>query len=170
MDSLPIRLCQNRRLGSPQVLAGLAPRGQGRRGWFDGFPRHLVIHEQGERWGLTLTPGQGDDRRPVRKLVRPRWGKRFGDRGSLSQELFEPLGTEGVPLISKGKGKRKNKWMPILDKLLLRQRARIEGVHEQRKNRSQREHTRPRRAAQGMVNRRAAVVAYTFQPKKPALD
>ena len=32
------------------------------------------------------------------------------------------------------------------------------------------EHTRHRSATKGIVNRLAAVVAYTFQPKKPALD
>jgi hypothetical protein len=57
--------------------------------WFYGFQLHLVINEQGERLAFALTPGQRDDRRPVKKLVRPLWGKLFGDRGSISQELFE---------------------------------------------------------------------------------
>jgi hypothetical protein len=38
------------------------------------------------------------------------------------------------------------------------------------KNISQMEHTRHRSAADGIVKILAAVVAYTFQPKKPALD
>jgi Transposase DDE domain len=81
IDSLPIRVCHNRRISSPRVLAGLAQRGQGSRGWFYGFQRPLVIHERGERLGLTLTPGHTDDRRPVKKLVRGLWGKLLGDRG-----------------------------------------------------------------------------------------
>jgi transposase len=170
IDSLPIRVCHHRRIGSHKVFAGLAQRGKGRRGWFYGFKRHLIINEQGELLGLTLTPGHVDDRRPVRKLVRPLWGKRFGDRGSISQELFEQLWTEGVQRITKLKRHRKNKWMPILDKLLLRKRALIECVNDQWKNSSQIEHTRHRSAANGIVNMLAAVVAYTFQPKKPALD
>ena len=60
--------------------------------------------------------------------------------------------------------------MPLLDKLLLRKRALIECVNDQLKNRSQIEHTRHRSAVNGMVNIPAAVVAYTFQPKKPTLD
>jgi hypothetical protein len=148
----------------------MAQRGKGSRGWFYGFKLHLVINEQGEVPGLTLTPGNTDDRRPVAKLVRSLWGKLFGDRGSIGQELFEQLWTEGVPLITKLKRNLKNKLMPILDKLLWRKRALIECVNDQLKNISQMEHTRHRSAANGIVNILAAVVAYTFQPKKPALD
>ena len=170
IDSLPIRVCHHRRIPSHKVFAGLARRGKGNRGWFDGFKLHLVINEQGELWGLTLTPGNGDDRRPVGKLVRQLWGQRFGDRGYISQELFEQLWSQGLPLITRLKRNLKNRLMPVMDKLLLRKRALIECVNDQLKNISQMEHTRPRRATNGIVNMLAAVVAYTFQPKKPALD
>jgi Transposase DDE domain len=170
IDSLPIRVCHNRRIGSHRVLAGLAPRGQGSRGWFYGFKLHLVIHERGEVLGLTLTPGNTDDRRPVAKLVRNLWGKLFGDRGYLSQELFEQLWNQDLQLITKLKRNMKNKLMPLLDKVLLRKRALIECVNDQLKNISQIEHTRHRSATNGLVKIVAAVVAYTFQPKKPALD
>ena len=170
IDSLPLRVCHNRRIHSHKVFAGLARRGKGSRGWFYGFKLHLVINEQGERLGLTITPGNGDDRRPVRKLVRQLWGKLFGDRGYLSQELFEPLWSQGLQLITKWKRNMKNKLMPLWDKLLLRKRALMECVNDQRKNISPVEHTRHRSATNGIVNRLAAVVAYTFPPKKPALD
>jgi hypothetical protein len=170
IDSLPIRVCHNRRISSHQVFAGLAQRGKGSMGWFYGFKLHLVIHERGEVLGLTLTPGNTDDRRPVAKLVHQLWGKLFGDRGYIGQELFEQLWTEGVQLITKLKRNMKNKLMPVLDKLLLRKRALIECVNDQWKNISQIEHTRHRSAVNGIINMLAAVVAYTFQPKKPALD
>ena len=170
IDSLPIRVCHNRRISSHKVFAGLAQRGKGSMGWFYGFKLHLVINEQGEVLGLTLTPGNTDDRRPVAKLVRSLWGKLFGDRGYIGQELFEQLWVEGVQLITKLKRNMKNKLMPVLDKLLLRKRALIECVNDQLKNISQIEHTRHRSAVNGIVNMLAAVVAYTFQPKKPALD
>src|SRR3982751_1314300 len=170
IDSLPIRVCHNRRISSHKVFAGLAQRGKGSMGWFYGFKLHLVINDRGEVLGLTLTPWNTDARRPVSKLVRQLWGKLFGDRGYLGQELFEQLWTEGVQLITKLKRKMKNKLMPVLDKLLLRKRALIECVNDQLKNISQIEHTRHRSAANGIVNMLAAVVAYTFQPKKPALD
>jgi transposase len=170
IDSLPIRVCHNRRISSHRVFVGLAQRGKGSMGWFYGFKLHLVINEQGEVLGVTLTPGQVDDRRPVRKLVRQLWGKLFGDRGYLSQELFEQLWEQGLQLITKLKRNMKNKLMPLLDKVLLRKRALIECVNDQLKNVSQIEHTRHRSASNGIVNILAAVVAYTFQPKKPTLD
>lgn len=170
IDSLPIRVCHNRRIHSHRVFAGLAQRGKGSMGWFYGFKLHLVINEQGEVLGLTLTPGNTDDRRPVTKLVRQLWGKLFADRGYISQELFEQLWADGLQLVTKLKRNMKNKLMPLLDKILLRKRALIECVNDQLKNISQIEHTRHRSAANGIVNMLAAVVAYTFQPKKPALD
>jgi transposase len=170
IDSLPIRVCHNRRIPSHKVFAGLAQRGKGSMGWFYGFKLHLIINERGEVLGLTLTPGNTDDRRPVVKLVRQLWGKLFGDRGYIGQELFEQLWTGGLQLITKLKRKMKNKLMPVLDKLLLRKRALIECVNDQLKNISQIEHTRHRSAANGIINMLAAVAAYTFQPKKPALD
>jgi hypothetical protein len=170
IDSLPIRVCHNRRIHSHKVFAGLAQRGKSSMGWFYGFKLHLVINEQGELLGVTLTPGNVDDRRPVQKLVRHLWGKLFGDRGYISQELFEQLWAQNLQLITKLKRNRKNKLLPVLDKLLLRQRALLEAANDQWKNISQIAPTRQRSATPGLVNRLAAAVAYTFPPKKPALD
>src|SRR5438270_8429234 len=170
IDSLPIRVCHNRRIGSHKVFAGLAQRGKSSMGWFYGFKLPLVINDQGELLAFALTPGNRDDRRPVKKLVRQLWGKLFGDRGYLSQELFEQLWAQGLQLITKLKRNMKNHLMPTIDKLLLRKRALIECVNDQWKNISQIEHTRHRSSTNGIVNILAAVVAYTFQPKKPALD
>jgi len=170
IDSLPIRVCHNRRIFSHRVFAGVAQRGKNSVGWFYGFKLHLVINDLGEVLGLRLTPGNIDDRRPVAQLVPELRGKLFGDRGYLSQALFEQLWAQGLQLITKGKRNMKNRLLPLWDKLLLRQRALIECVNDQLKNVSQIEHTRHRSAVNGMVNMIAAVVAYTFQPKKPALD
>jgi Transposase DDE domain len=128
------------------------------------------MNEQGQLLAFALTPGHRDDRRPVQKLVRPLWGKRFGDRGYLSQERFEQLWAEGLPWMTKRKRNRKNQRMPLWDQLRLRQRALIEGVNDQWKNSSPIEHTRHRHPINGLVNLITALVASTFQPKKPALD
>jgi len=89
IDSLPIRVCHNRRIHSHRVFDGFAQRGRSSVDWFYGFKWHLVINDKGELLGLCLTSGHVDDRRPVAKLVRQLWGKRFGDRGYLSQRLFD---------------------------------------------------------------------------------
>jgi Transposase DDE domain len=75
----------------------------------------------------------------------------LGDRGYLGQALFEQLWVQGLPLITKLKRNRKNRRLPLWDKLLLRKRALIECVNDQLKNSSQIEHTRHRSAANGLV-------------------
>jgi transposase len=169
IDSLPIRVCHNRRIHSHCVFDGLAQRGKSSVGWFYGFKLHLVINEQGEILNCCLTPGNVDDRQPVAKLVQKLWGKLFGDRDYIDQKLFDELWAQGLQLITKLKKNMKNKLMPVMDKLLLRKRALIECVNGQLKNIRQIEPTRHRSAVNGFVNMIAAVVAYTFQPNKPSL-
>lgn len=170
IDSLPIRVCRNRRIHSHRVFAGLAQRDRSSVDWFFGFQLHLGINDRGELLGLRLTPGNVDDRRPVVGLVKELWGKLFGDRGYISQALFEQLFAQGLQLITKLKKNMKNRLMPLLDKLLLRKRALIECVNDQLKNVSQIEHTRHRSVVNGIINMLCAVVAYTWQPKKPSID
>jgi hypothetical protein len=58
----------------------------------------------------------------------------------------------------------------LLDKVLRRPQALMEGVNDQLKNLSPLEPSRPRRATSGIVKMIAAVAAYPFPRKKPALD
>jgi Transposase DDE domain len=123
INSLPLPVCHHRRLYSHQVFAGSAQRGKSSRGWFYGLKRHLVINDEGALLAVRFTPGHVDDRVPVPGRAEGLWGKLFGDRGDLGQELFEGLQQTGVQLITKLKGNRKNKLLPLWDKLLLRKRA-----------------------------------------------
>jgi hypothetical protein len=69
--------------------------------WFYGFKLHLVINDEGELLGVKITAGNVDDRDPVPELARALFGKLFGDRGYISQALFEQLWEQGVQLITK---------------------------------------------------------------------
>ena len=62
---------------------------------------HLVINDEGELLGVKITAGNVDDRDPVPELARALFGKLFGDRGYISQKLFEQLWERGVQLITK---------------------------------------------------------------------
>ncbi len=97
-------------------------------------------------------------------------GKIFGDRGYISQKLFEDLFREGVQLITKIRKNMKNKPINLIDKILLRKRAVIESVSDQLKNISQIEHTRHRSIANFMVNLISGLIAYIWKPKKPSLN
>lgn len=95
-------------------------------GWCYGFKLHLLINDVGELLACRLTAANVDDRVPVPTLVTRVTGKVFGDRGYISRALFTDLFAHGVQLITKLRKDRKNKLLPMLDKLLLRKRALIE--------------------------------------------
>ena len=96
-------------------------------------------------------------------------GKIFGDKGYISQPLFEQLFEKGLKLITRIKKNMKNQLMPMADKLLLRKRALIETVNDQLKNISQIEHSRHRNVNNFFVNLLAGIAAYSLKPKKPSL-
>lgn len=170
VDSTALRVCTNRRIKRHKVFAGLAARGQCSLGWFYGFKLHLVINEQGEVLAFTLTPGNVDDRKPVPKLVKALFGKLFGDKGYLSQSLFETLLEQGLQLITGIKANMKNRLMVMSDKLLLRKRFIIETINDQLKNQSQIEHSRHRSPVNFIINVLAGLIAYMWQPKKPTIN
>lgn len=170
IDSTPVAVCHNRRIAQHKVFAGFAARGKTSVGWFFGFKLHLVVNDQGELLNIALTPGNVDDRKPVPRLVKALFGKLFGDRGYISQALFEQLWQMfDVQLITKLKSNMKNRLMPLADRLLLRKRAIIETIIDQLKNISQIEHTRHRSPVNFLVNLLCGLIAYCHQPKKPSL-
>jgi hypothetical protein len=170
VDSTSLKVCHNRRIHAHQVFAGSARRGKTSVDWFFGFKLHLVTNDCGELLSLRLTPGNTDDRRPVPELVKGLFGKLFGDRGYVSQPLFEALYDGGVQLVTRLKTRMKNRLLPLLDKIMLRKRAVIESVVDQLKNISQIEHTRHRSVANRFVNLLGGLVAYTWREKKPSLN
>jgi len=170
IDATSLPVCHNRRINRHKVFAGLAARGKTSMGWFFGFKLHLVINEQGELLAFYLSPGNLDDRKPVPKLAKRLFGKLFGDKGYISQPLFDELLEQDVTLITSVRKNMKNRLLPLMDKLLLRKRAIIETVNDQLKNISQIDHTRHRSVNNFLVNVIAGLIAYTHQPKKPSLN
>lgn len=170
IDSTSLDVCLNQRIASHKVFAGLAQRGKTSTGWFYGFKLHLVFNDRGEILNVTLTPGNVDDRNPVPQLVRELFGKLIGDKGYLSQPLFEELyQTFGIQLITKLKSNMKNRLMLFSDKLLLRKRAIVETIIDQLKNISQIEHSRHRSVTNFLVNVLCGLIAYAHQPVKPSI-
>jgi hypothetical protein len=170
VDSTPLRVCHNRRIPRHKVFVDVAKRGQSSMGWFFGLKLHLVVSEYGDLLAFALTPGNIDDRKPVPRLAKRLFGKLFGDKGYLSQPLFEQLFQQGLTLITNLRAKMKNRLLPLQDKLLLRKRYLIETINDQLKNISQIEHSRHRSPKNAVMNVLAGLIAYTFQPRKPALN
>ena len=98
------------------------------------------------------------------------FGKLFGDKGYISQTLFEMLFIDGIHLITKIRKNMKNSLMHIKDKIILRKRALIETINDELKNMCQIEHTRHRSFDNFLTNLLSGLIAYSFFPKKPSLN
>ncbi len=104
------------------------------------------------------------------ELVKGLFGKLFGDKGYISQTLFETLYADGLQLVTKLKTNMKNRLVSTFDKIMLRKRAIIESIVDQLKNISQIEHSRHRSVTNFFVNLIAGLIAYTYREKKPSLN
>ena len=188
VDSTPLRVCRNQRILIHKTFEGLAQRGKCSMGWFFGFKLHLIINDKGEILNFMFTPGNVDDREPLKqeKFLK---GKLCADKGYIGQALFENLFLNGIQLITKVKNNMKNSLMSVADKILLRKRALIETVNDELKNIAQIEHSRHRsfnnfilkniaqiehsrhRSFNNFIaNALSAIAAYCFFEKKPAID
>ncbi len=170
IDSTAIEVCHTCRARSHKVFADLVGWSKDSVEWHYGFKLHLIINDRGELLAFKLTPGNTDDRAPVPDLTQDLFGRLFGDKGYISQALFEQLYQRGLQLVTRRKKNMKNRLMSLMDKILLRKRVVIESVNDQLKNISQIEHSRHRSVFNFLVNLLAGLVAYTYQPKKPSLN
>ncbi len=172
IDSTPIRACHIKRERQNKVFKGLAIKGQCSLGWFFGFKLHIVINDKGEIIDFLFTPANTDDRQPLKdkNFHKKLFGKLFGDKGYISQSLFEEMFIDGIHLITKPRKNMKNSLMHIHDKVLLRKRALIECVNDELKNTCQIEHTRHRSVDNFLANLISGLIAYSFLPKKPSIN
>ena len=172
VDSTPISVCRNQRIHIHRTFKGIAQRGKCSMGWFFGFKLHLICNEKGELLNFMITPGDIDDREPLKynAFVEFLYGKLVGDKGYIGKELFQRLFVNGIQLITKLKSNMTGALMSVSDKLLLRKRAIIETVNDELKNIAQIEHSRHRCFDNFIVNILGAIAAYCMFPKKPCIN
>jgi len=170
IDSTKLAVCHNARSSRNRVFAGMAKRGKTSVEWFYGFKLHLVINHKGEIMAVRITPGNCDDRAPVQSMVKTLQGKLFGDRGYISQELFQKLWRKSVQLITEIRKNMKNYLMPLFDKILLRKRFIIETIFDKLKSQIGLEHTRHRSPTNAFVHVISCLVAYSLGKNKPKIN
>ena len=171
VDSTLLRVCRNQRIHMHKVFKGIAQRGQCSMGWFYGFKLHLICNEMGELLSFMVTPGNVDDREPLKNktFVEQLSGKLVGDKGYISKDIFSKLFVDGIQLITKLRNNMKGQIMTLSDKILLRKRAIIETINDELKNIAQIEHSRHRSVTGFTVNLMAGLAAYSFFSKKPMI-
>ncbi len=105
VDSTPLRVCRNQRILIHKTFKGLAKRGKCSMGWLFGFKLHLIINDKGEILNFMFTPGNVDDREPLKqgKLLENIKEKLCADKGYIGQALFENLFLNGIQFVTKVK-------------------------------------------------------------------
>ena len=170
IDATALKVCHNLRIPSHRVFRGSAARDKSSTGWYYGFKLHLAVNERGEILGFYLTAANVDERETVEWITQGLHGKLIGDKGYISQSLFERLMRRGLKLITKLRRNMKNRLMEMEDKLLLRKRSIIETINDQLKNISNIEHTRHRSLWNFLGNLASGLIAYSWKEKKPSLN
>lgn len=171
VDSTPIRVCKNKRIKRNKVFKGIAEVGKSTMGWFYGFKLHIVINDKGEILNFAITQANVDDREPLKNenFLKAVFGKLFADKGYISEKLTNILFVGGIHLVTSIRNNMKNCLMTMSDKILLRKRSVIETVNDELKNICQVEHSRHRSFTNFISNMVAALIAYSFFPKKPSI-
>lgn len=170
VDSTRLRVCDNKRISSHRVFSETqVGRSKTSMGWFYGFKLHLIINDSGELLDVALTPGNTDDREPLRKFPTQLHGSLFGDRGYISKDLREIFSGEGLNFVYKVRSNMKPLEVSVSEEVLLGKRTLIESVIKELKTQTVLEHTRHRSFENFRVNTVSALIAYQLLEDKPAL-
>jgi hypothetical protein len=169
IDSTPMAVCHNLRERKHKTFKGLAAKGKTSTGWFFGFKLHMIFNTKGEIIRLVVTPGNVNDRKPVLDMMKGITGKLLGDKGYLSQNLFNQLFNRGVKLITKIRKNMKNCLMEMQDKLMLMKRSFIETIFSSLKCLHTLIHHRHRCPINAFTHLFAGLVNYQLRPDKPSL-
>jgi hypothetical protein len=168
VDSIPLRVCDSRRIHQHKTFKEVAQRGQFSMRWFFGLKLHIITNDCGGIIDFMLTPANVHDSNSLKMkgFISKLYGKLFGDKGYISKALFTELFGKGIHLITKLKRNMKSTSLtPIMDAILLRKRAIAETIIDQLKNICQIEHSRHRSPKNFFNNLLAALIAYNFNDK-----
>lgn len=165
-DSTKLAVCANPRINRNRTFKGLAARGHSTMGWFFGFKLHVVMNHKGEPMAIKITPGNTDDRAPREEMVAGLEGKLLADKGYISRKLFARLWDQGLQMITGIRRNMKNYLMPIMDKILLRNRFIVETLFDKLKSEMGLEHTRHRSPTNAFVHILSCLAAYMLGKTK----
>lgn len=171
IDSTALKVCHYKREKQHKVFKNIAEKSYGTLGWFYGFKLHLICSDRGEIIDFLLTKANVDDRLPLKEknFHDKVFGKIYGDKGYLGQDLFDKLFVDGIHLVTKVRKNMKAKSHSFMDKLNLRKRAVIESINDVLKNICQIEHSRHRSFDNFICNLIAGLTAYSFLDSKPSI-
>ena len=172
IDSAPWPVCHVKRAHQHRVMRGFAQWGKTSVGWFFGLKYHLITNQFGELINFYVSAGNVSDNnaKVLFLLTKDLYGWLFGDKGYLiSQAKRDLLQRNGwLHIFSKCRKNMAKQNMALEPSLWIRKRGVIESVIGQTKKDMDAVHSRHRSPFNAFANLFAALVAYSFKPKKPS--
>jgi len=163
VDGSDLPVCTNKRIFTHKVAKTVAKRGKSSKGWFYGFRLHLLCDDGGNLLGVTITPGNVDERTQVKKLVGDITDATLvGDAGYIKKILQEELYKSNNVWFLTGVKKVMKKLMTKQNHTLLKARQLVETVIGSLKHRGGMPNTLPRSIPGYQVHFVMTLLAYTI--------
>lgn len=166
IDSSCLPVCHLKRSKRHKTFDHLAQYGRTSVGWFFGLKLHIVTNHHGELIAVKITQGHRHDSKVATDLLSSLKGLAFGDKGYISQKLFDILFAKGLKLITRQRKNMQKKILDTFETQLLNQRNIIETVINHLKHHYQVWHTRHRSVLNAMTHLVSALAAYAIEPLK----
>jgi len=166
IDSTCLPVCHIKRSKRHKTFDQIAQYGRTSVGWFFGLKLHIVINDQGELIAFKITQGNRSDSKESHSLLKALDGLAFGDKGYISQKLFDELFQKGLKIITRKRKNMKKVQRSDYEQQLLNQRGIIETVIGHLKHHYQIWHTRHRSVTNAMAHLISALAAYVIEPLK----
>ena len=166
IDSSCLPVCHLKRSKRHKTFDHLAQYGRTSVGWFFGLKLHIVTNHHGELIAFKITQGHRHDSKVATDLLSSLKGLAFGDKGYISQKLFDILFAKGLKLITRQRKNMQKKILDTFETQLLNQRNIIETVINHLKHHYQVWHTRHRSVLNAMTHLISALAAYAIEPLK----
>ena len=100
IDATPVAVCNNKRIFDHKVCDWFAERGKSTMWWFFGFKLHMIVDECWNLLAFTISPGNVDDRKVVKKMVRKLTWKLIADAWYVSWKLIDDLSEMWITFLS----------------------------------------------------------------------
>ncbi|CAL7960109.1 hypothetical protein MIDIC_190007 [Alphaproteobacteria bacterium] len=170
IDSTPLDTCKDLRGSRHNIFRGIAAKSRKSTGWFYVLKLHTIFNDKSEFVSIRITPGNVDDRKPVLTMAKGSWGKLFGDKGYISEELATQLLDQDSLLITRLKKNMKNKLLLLQDKFLLYKRTIVETIFGKLKQFQRLWHSTFRSVENAFCNLMACLISYQLSLYKPTIS
>jgi len=100
IDATPVAVCNNKRIFDHKVATWYAERGKSTMWRFFGFKVHMIVDDVWNLLAFTISPGNTDDRKVVKRMVRKLTWVLIADAGYVSGKLVDELREVWVTFLS----------------------------------------------------------------------